>query len=149
MNKYFTLLLLFCGILSHAQQISFTYDGAGNQKTRSLCLTGCTAKKTNVETKEVEALVSEDLQKFFPEDVISYYPNPVKEELYLRWETINDNSVASIKVYDLSGRVIDSYTNLDNTNNQNIFFQRFPKGIYILVLVYNDKEEKSIKIIKE
>lgn len=149
MNKIFTFLLMLCCFLCHSQQISFTYDGAGNQIKRSLCLSGCTAKKANVEPKEIIALKEEDMQKFFPEDVISYYPNPVKEELYLRWETINDISVSSIKVYDLNGRMIESYVNLSNTNNQNVFFQRFPKGIYIVVLVYSNKEEKSIKIIKE
>lgn len=148
MNKILLLTLFLFSIVykTEAQTISFGYDVAGNQTTRSLCLL-CQSKKGD--TKEIVALTDDDLQKFYPEDVISYYPNPVKEELYLKWELINNNYVSSIKVYDLNGRIIDSYGNLDNTNNQNVFFQRFPKGIYIVVLVYSNKEEKSIKIIKE
>lgn len=142
----FTLFLFSIVYKTEAQTISFGYDVAGNQTTRSLCLL-CQSKKGD--TKEIVALTDDNLQKFYPEDVISYYPNPVKEELYLKWELINNNYVSSIKVYDLNGRIIDSYGNLDNTNNQNVFFQRFPKGIYIVVLIYNNKEEKSIKIIKE
>ena len=149
MNKFPLLLILLLFTVfynTQAQTISFDYDTAGNQTTRTLCLL-CQSKKGD--TKEIVALTEEDMQKFYPEDVISYYPNPVKEELYLKWELINDNYVSSIKVYDLNGRMIDSYTNLDNNNNQNVFFQRFPNGIYIVVLVYSNKEEKSIKIIKE
>ena len=149
MNKFLLLLLLLSfGVFNRVQgqTISFGYDAAGNQTTRTLCIS-CTSKKGN--TKEKTALTEEDMQKFYPEDVISYYPNPVKEELYLKWDLINDNHVSSIKVYDLNGRIIDSYDNLLNTNNQNVLFQRFPKGIYIILLVYSNKEEKSIKIIKE
>jgi hypothetical protein len=148
MNKILLLTLFLFSIVykTEAQTISFGYDTAGNQTTRTLCLQ-CQSKKGN--TKEIIALTEEDMQKFYPEDIISYYPNPVKEELYLKWELIDNNYVSSIKVYDLNGRMIDSYDNLYSTNNQNVFFQKFPKGIYIVILIYSNKEEKSIKIIKE
>ncbi|WP_228520933.1 T9SS type A sorting domain-containing protein [Flavobacterium sp. HJJ] len=149
MNKYFTLLLLLTGILCHAQLITFSYDAAGNQIIRKLCISGCTAKKSDTKPKEIEALVPEDMQKFFPEDVISYYPNPVKEELYLKWELIDSNTVTSIKVYNLNGQLVKSYSNLEKENAENIPFQSYPTGIYAVVLFYSNNEQKSIKIIKQ
>ncbi len=138
--------------MSKAQGIiKFTYDAnTGNQLTRELCLlcpppTGKPAR----EIKEIEALTDEDLQKFSPEDVISYYPNPVKEELYLKWELIGDNTVSSIQVFSITGQVLKNYNALDRTNNVNIPFQELSSGIYLVQLNYSKGEPKTIKIIKK
>jgi hypothetical protein len=142
--------LLFCSLFVNAQiqKISFDYDLAGNQIVRRWC-TSCHSKNSNEVPKEVADLKSEDLRKFFPEDVISYYPNPVKEELYLKWELINDNKVVSIQLYSLGGQLVKSYAKLENTDNQTMTFSAYPSGIYSLLLLYTNGEEKSIKIIKE
>ena len=97
MKKLTTLLLFgFCAFSNAQQKINFSYDSAGNQIVRSLCISGCNpAGKSVDEVKEVQALTDEDLLKFSKQDVISYYPNPVKEQLYLKWELINDNKVSS------------------------------------------------------
>ena len=81
-------------------------------------------------------------------DVISYYPNPVKEELYLKWELIEGKTVASVYLYDLNGRVLKNYNHLEKTNNLNIPFFNYPAGTYLVVMVYNDGEQKTIKIVK-
>lgn len=149
MKKLFTFLLMLAGILCHAQdRITFSYDTAGNQIQRKLCL-GCLTSKSTETTKEIIALKEEDLIKFFPEDVISYYPNPVKEELYVKWELIDDNSVTSAQVYGLNGQILQSYSGLEKVNSQSISFQGYPSGVYAVVLVYNSGEQKTIKIIKQ
>ncbi|TRX40892.1 T9SS type A sorting domain-containing protein [Flavobacterium restrictum] len=152
MRNYLLLLFLGFSLFAKAQapsnKLVFEYDGAGNQVKRYLCL-GCpstTGKKAN--PKEIIALKEEDLQKFFQEDVISYYPNPVKEELYLKWELIADKTVTSIYLYDINGRVLKTYDNLDKANNLNILFFNYPTGTYLIVLIYNDGEQKTIKIVK-
>ena len=59
-------MLLLSVTLSNAQdRITFTYDNAGNQIQRSLCLQCTTSKTENVKPKEIIALKEEDLQKFF------------------------------------------------------------------------------------
>lgn len=145
MNKIFTFLLFLCCSISQAQdRITFSYDNAGNQIQRLLCINCLTSKMT----KEIAALEDEDLQKFFPEDLISYYPNPVKEELYLKWELVADKTVTSIYLYAMNGQVLKTYNNLKNGNTLNIPFLEYPTGTYLLVLVYNDGEQKTIKIVK-
>lgn len=148
--KYFTLLILcLFGLQINAQSsIQFSYDNSGNQIERKYCY-GCSAKNSNEIPKEIAELKQEDLQKFFPEDVISYYPNPVKEQLYLKWELINDVKVSSIRVFSLSGQVIKSYDNLEGKNSFVIQFSSLPQNIYSIVLVYTNGDEKPIKIIKE
>lgn len=141
------LILLFSFITNAQQKLTFSYDTAGNQITRTLCLT-CNSKPAK-EIKEIEALVEEDLLKFSEEDVISYYPNPVREELYLTWQITDENYVASIQVFSMTGQLLKQYQASFKTNNQNISFQSYPSGVYAVLLNYNNGEEKNIKIIKQ
>ena len=152
MNKIFTFLLFLCCSISQAQiadRITFSYDDAGNQIQRKLCINCTTSKMSNETTKEITAIEDADLLKFSEQDVISYYPNPVKEELYLQWELIEGNYVSSIQVFGLNGQVLQSFTNLDKKNNQNIAFQSYPTGMYAVILFYKNGEQKSIKIVKK
>lgn len=141
--------LIFC-IVSSAQQnkITFNYDLAGNQISRELCISGCTAKKVK-EIKEIEAIVDEDLEKFFPSDVISYYPNPVKEELYLKWDIIDDNRVSSLVIYGSQGQTLKTFMNIESLETLNISFVEYSSGIYIIALNYKNGNQKTIKIIKQ
>jgi len=150
MRKIITLLFFGICALSNAQQkIIFAYDSAGNQITRTLCISGCSATaKTVEEVKEIEALTDEDLQKFFPEDAISYYPNPVKEELYLKWQFKDNVSVSSIQVFSVTGQLLRTYEPSLRTESQNIGFQNYSAGVYAVILYYSNGDKKSIKIIK-
>ena len=152
MKNYLLLLFVGFSFFANAQnpdKIIFGYDDAGNQINRELCLSAsCTKTGKTAAPKEIKALKEEDLQKFFPEDVISYYPNPVKEELYLKWELVIGKTVSSIDLYDLNGRTLKTYNNLEKANNLNIPFFDYPKGTYLVVLAYNDGEQKTIKIVK-
>ena len=151
MKKIITLIVFGITIFSNAQQkITFNYDSAGNQILRELCLTGCNSlAKPAKEVKEIEALADEDLLKFSQEDVISYYPNPVKEELFIKWELKDDNYVNSIQVFSLTGQLLRSYQPTVRNDSQNIAFQDYPTGIYAVMLYYSNGDQKSIKIIKQ
>lgn len=142
-------LTFFVSFLSNAQtnKIVFQYDQAGNQITRTLCL-NClpTSKK---DTKQTAELTAAELLKFSPTDAISYYPNPVKEELYLEWQILEDQKVTSITVYGINGQVVMTYAGIENVNAQNISFQQYSAGIYVLVLHYTSGDQKTIKIIKQ
>jgi len=149
MKYYITILVLAISIISSAQtKLTFSYDAAGNQTNRVLCI-NCTSKSVKEEIKEIEAVVDEDLEKFSEEDVISYYPNPVKEELYLQWQLTDDNYVTSIQVISISGQILRTYQSSNNDNTINILFQPYPSGIYLVSLNYKSGEEKTIKIIKQ
>lgn len=151
MKKITTIILFAIGVFSHAQQkITFNYDAAGNQILRELCLSGCSQSAKQVkDVKEIEALTDEDLLKFSPEDVILYYPNPVKEELYIQWELKENNYITSIQIFSLTGQSLRSYSPNSNNTSQNIPFQEYPRGVYAVLLYYKNGDQKSIKIIKQ
>jgi Secretion system C-terminal sorting domain len=151
MKKVLFVIILFTSLIGTAQtKLVFEYDAAGNQIKRTLCI-NCptTVGRSSQDFKEIKDLKEEDLQKFFPEDVISYYPNPVKEELFLKWELKDDKRVSEVELYSLSGQLVGAYSKLEENNNFIMSFQQYPQGIYGLVLLYNNGEKKSLKIIKQ
>ncbi len=152
MKKLLLFLFFFALTITSSaqtgQRIKFEYDAAGNQTRRFICL-NCLARIADSAPKEIVALKEEDLLKFSPNDVISYYPNPVREELYLKWELINENKVSSIDVFSINGQRINSYANLEKENAKNIPFQEYPQNTYLVVLNYTSGEQKSITILKQ
>ncbi len=150
MKQLFFLFTLFTISVNAqpGQRIKFDYDTAGNQTRRFICL-NCSARVADSIPKEITELKEEDLLKFSPEDVISYYPNPVREELYLKWDLTNENKVSSIEVFSINGQRFNVYSNLEKENSKNIPFQEYPQGTYLVLLNYANGEEKSITILKQ
>ncbi|OXB06442.1 T9SS type A sorting domain-containing protein [Flavobacterium pectinovorum] len=148
MKKYlFIVLFVLCFSANAQTKLTFSYDAAGNQISRTLCI-NCVSK-TVEEIKEIEAITQDDLFQFSEKDFISYYPNPVKEELYLQWQLINENYITSVQLYSVTGQVLRTYQRNKQENNLTIPFQQYPSGIYIVLMSYKDGGEKSIKIIKQ
>lgn len=152
MKQIFFFLITFLSINIYGQitRLHFYYDNAGNQITRILNFNSqSTRTSENIIPKEVTELKEEDLLKFSQEDVISYYPNPVREELYLKWELTNENKVSSISVLSINSQHIKTFSNLEKENTKNIPFQEYPLGTYLVVLNYTNGEQKSITILKQ
>jgi hypothetical protein len=141
------LVTFFSTAIKAQNKILFEYDAAGNQVKRELCI-NCPASSGKA-AKEIAVLQEEDLQVFNPQDTFSYYPNPVQEQLYLKWEKANQATLTSIHIFSLSGQVMKTLVNLENKNETTLAFQAYPQGVYSVLLVYSDGEEKSIKIIKQ
>ncbi|MEQ3690364.1 MAG: T9SS type A sorting domain-containing protein, partial [Flavobacterium sp.] len=96
-----------------------------------------------------ETIVEEDLIKDTEFEQISYYPNPVREELYVKWANNINNPVTALEVYSLTGQLLRSYTNLKDVEMTSVAFQDYPIGYYNLLLVYADGERKLLKIVKQ
>lgn len=147
---FFIVFTVTSSISAQVDRILFNYDSAGNQIKRKLCI-NCSSsliRTSQEEIKEIVDLKEEDLLKFEVEDLISYYPNPVREELYLKWELVNNN-VSKVEIYSLSGQLIKFFPNLEKENSKIISFQEYPSGTYSVLLSYTNGEQKSITIIKQ
>lgn len=128
-------------------KIFFDYDIAGNQINREYCINCISNTATNKQA--VADIKPEDMQKFNPEDDFSYYPNPVKEELFLKWNNKLETFIISITIFNPSGVLLKSLEKQDNLESQNISFLQYPTGLYIISLGYSNGKKKTIKIIKE
>ncbi|MBE9577421.1 T9SS type A sorting domain-containing protein [Flavobacterium proteolyticum] len=143
--KSFLFLLILFPLFSWGQTVTFTYDVAGNQITRVYNSTG--NKQSSEPIKEFQDLTEKDLKKFFPNDIISYYPNPVRDELFIHWDLIDDNNVNLVEIYGVSGQCLKKVTSF-NENSIILSFIDFPIGTYLVQINYVNGDQKSIKIIK-
>ena len=75
---------------------------------------------------------------------IVIYPNPVVDELKIKQENSPGNIVASVRIRDLSGRLIKELYNKDI-----IPVGEYEKGIYILDISFKDGSSGRYKVIKE
>lgn len=141
-------LILLSGATADAQSLSFSYDSAGNQITRTWCSICPGRNSGGNNPKDAGDITEDDLEKFHPEDIVSYYPNPVQEQLYLKWELTDDKRMSEINLYNINGQLIQSVKNLQNTDHYLFPFQALPEGIYTLNLTYTNGKEEPIKIIK-
>ena len=139
--------LVFTQILQAQNKIRFDYDLSGNQIKRELCL-NCLGKQSK-DLKEISNLKEEDLTKLNEEDNISYYPNPIKEELFIKWEIIDNSTVSNVEVFNINGQLVKSYNNLETLNKLNLPFIKEPAGTYIISLKYSNGEKKGFKIVKK
>jgi hypothetical protein len=79
---------------------------------------------------------------------ITFWPNPVKSSLNITASEISFSKDVQVSVYDMVGREILSFKDLEITNNLNLDMSSLSKGIYILNL--NDGAQSIQKrIIKE
>ena len=149
MKKKILLLVLLFGMCTYAQNVTkilFEYDAAGNQVRRELCINCPLSSGRQAAATET---VTTQPQKFLPEDRLSYYPNPVKEVLTIQWGEADNGHIQKILIYTIDGRQMSSVTNLKAVDRQTIPFLDFPSGVYIVVVQFDNKEQESVKIIKQ
>lgn len=142
-NSLIFLLHFLLSISSNAQsKINFTFDSSGNQINRVVVL----ARAENTVYKSAENLTPLDYSKI---GKILYYPNPVKDELYLSWVNENNNPIENIIVYNINGQLIKSYVDLKSIENTTVDFQSCSEGLYSVKVSYQNGEEEVLKIIKK
>lgn len=149
--KNFLTIVLFLSIIelcSAQTRVKFDYDSAGNQKRRYVCI-NCSAREvTNDTITNADRVASQDV-KLDDLDNVSYYPNPVQEELNINWINHDNKSLSTIEVSTLSGQVLSNYSNLNELNSTIVPFSGYSQGYYNVVLIFADGSKKSIKIVKK
>lgn len=148
MKKLFAFGILLFGSICYAQdsRYDFVYDTAGNQITanRFIYISAYLEPAEGKTSSE-----KEDYVKFYEEDTFSYYPNPVSEELNLKWENRADEIISTFRVFSPSGALLKEYTVLENERQYIIPFKDYPQGFYIVQVGYTNGSVKSITIVKK
>ena len=136
MKKTLLLLSFMCVISLYSQDtppLSFQYDASGNQILSDLLCINCPE----------EAAAKQTLEK------ITWYPNPVEQELHLTWENTEAARVTAITLYTLNGKQLTSFKNLNPETTLSLPFGPYPAGLYIVELTSSKGEKKSLKILKK
>jgi hypothetical protein len=107
-----------------------------------LKLTSTNPTNTNYQTPyqfNITTTLSADDTSF---ESFVFYPNPVKDILHL------DNiSLSKASVYSILGQLIEAKS-FENTTSNALDLSSLESGIYLIVLE-NDSQQKTIKVIKE
>ncbi len=125
--------------------ITFDYDTAGNQYQRRIIYIASGVYK-NAED------IAIDSTKLIKSDIyldVSYFPNPVKEELFLKWTNTETVYVKSLQLYNMAGQLLKKVKDLNRIDEVAFSFQPYPQGFYNLMLVYSNDERKTLKIVKQ
>lgn len=140
-NPLLFLFLLCFQVNSMAQKITFEYDSMGSQINRTYDPSG--SRLSQQQAKDYDELVANDFQKFFSEDIISYYPNPVKDELFLKWEVLNNDVIDNITIYNINGLLVKEIKFIKE-NKTIISFQNFNSGTFLVNLNFTSGDRKSV-----
>ena len=146
MYKLYLTLIMLTGYLGQAQTLSFDYDQAGNQILRELICISCdspSARPGNTIVEKSDFIQSDAYQE------VSYFPNPVQQELHVKWSLTEDLHVISLEVYSMTGQLVSTKKDLDKSDSTVIAFQGVSQGIYNVILNYNNGEKKILKVIKK
>lgn len=153
MKPIFMLIIIMMGYCGYSQnKLSFTYDAAGNQTQRELICVSCTTPAARPGPSGVDAQTENEEEKLTQSaeyEEISYYPNPVQEQLYIKWYSNENVYVTSLQVYAMSGQLITTQNNLNSKNTAIVEFQNVTEGMYNVILIYNNGETKILKVIKK
>jgi hypothetical protein len=135
------LITLFFGgeELCFPQNYSYGYDASGNRVSRTVQLLKYTGSG---DEKDKAAEYSEKL-----EDLEIYlYPNPTRGEIRVRLKNLDEAKPSVIYLYDNSGRLLNTRTNLQEINLFDL--SGFSRGIYLLKIIAGEQKTEW-KIIKE
>lgn len=76
---------------------------------------------------------------------VNIYPNPSNGTIVLNY-TLKQNDIAEIKMYDLTGKLVEKHE-LDASKNELQINTNLNNGIYLYQVIVNDKVVKSDKLV--
>ncbi len=143
------LTILFVCKVSSQQKLQFNYDGSGNQVLRDWVCLNCSSieQEDPIKIDSIQSIseASEDATDKFS---LVAYPNPVTDILQVNWIQNPKQQPEKMALYSIDNRQLANYQITKNNGSQNIGFNSFPAGIYVLMVIFQDGNTQVIKIIK-
>lgn len=110
----------------------------------SYILAGTSAEELGKEHWKIVKLLDSDVQNLIDKKDIQIYPNPVKDYCYV--EIGLDFEQADIKLYDMTGRLVQSITTKNRVTKLNT--ASLTQGVYVVTTTAQNKKLNA-KIIKQ
>lgn len=148
-------VILCCITKAQAQnpELSFDYDAAGNQITRTWICVNCTTPYaySSFFTKQQGVVVfqgstpvnaSEDRK-------LTAYPNPLVETLNLKWENPK-YPIKAVDVSTINGTRVYSqtYSTVDEQMQVTVPFGKQIPGMYLVRVTYSDGKQEVVRVVK-
>lgn len=149
MKHLLAFILLCMSLFSFSQNegvLEFRYDAAGNQIIRKYITIN--SKNSNVANEKDLTSTNEIVLLNSEFSGIKYYPNPVKEALYIEWNLEEGVFINVMQLVDFNGRIIKNIENLKTSKNTSVDFTDLPTGLYNVILIDSTNTTKVLKIIR-
>lgn len=146
-------IILCCLTKVKAQELSFDYDAAGNQTTRTWICVNCTTPFVSAPffaqqlgTVVIKASVPVNASE---ERKLTAYPNPLVETLNLKWENPK-YPIKSVDISTINGTRVFSqnYPVVEEQNQVSVSFGRQIPGMYLVRVTYSDGKQEVVRVIK-
>ncbi len=124
--------------------IYFNHDTAGNQIKRYFDSSKSSKLEVVVENEaeEIEEEIKNNSQ-------LSYYPNPIENELTITWTKSINSTINVIQIFNTNGKLIKNYNPSKNKREVTLPFQNIASGVYIIHVMFSNGKQDSFKIIKK
>lgn len=151
------ILISLCVITFHIRSFSqshikFDYDSAGNRITRIIKIPEAktVSDSSNFTLTDNDTRLNEmELQYKYEEfntTKVKVFPNPVDQELLIRFESFDQSDEIYYNLYSSSGILMEK--RIVDSDFISISFHKYPSGVYIIKLV-NKIKSLDYKIIKK
>jgi hypothetical protein len=150
MKKLLLLSLLLQSLAGFAQEerLQFQYDAAGNQIVSRLVCINCPedpgAGGGEAPVDNTPIVLSEKTL-----NQLTYFPNPVSQELTLLWKNNPHRRITSISVYTLGGKRALYASPLNLQESLVLSFSALASGVYEVVALTSDGKTEAFKILKK
>lgn len=139
--------LVFIGLAffiqtNFSQNVSYTYDAAGNRTGRSIAATQRSSDQPVEKVAKATTSISDTLADFS----VKIYPNPTEGKVRIDINNLPVGEKANLNLYNVSGHLIVSKKNVTSSTEINIHGHH--KGVYILKVIAG-KQQKEWKIVKK
>ena len=148
MKKLLLLSLLLQSLAGFAQEerLQLQYDAAGNQIVSQLVCINCPEDPGGGEAPvdNTPIVLSEKTL-----NQLTYFPNPVSQELTLLWKNNPHRRITSVSVYTLGGKRALYASPLNLQESLVLSFSALASGVYEVVALTSDGKTEAFKILKK
>ena len=79
---------------------------------------------------------------------LSIYPNPVKDELFIKVSPQLSSKIESLKIYTIEGKLVESRNNLKATNGEiEVNISGLRSSLYFMTITSEDAQQATFKIL--
>lgn len=137
-------ILFLLSMATYGQnKLLLSYDASGNQTGRLYCEGNCFIKSKNpVDEESEEIKIAETI-----DESIVMYPNPTSGILNLQWGNDLTGKLENFQIYNQLGALLYERS-LQNESSTSLDFGRYPSGIYLVRISFQDRSSLTRQIIK-
>ena len=132
-------------------ELSFDYDAAGNQITRTWICVNCSTFTQPMFAQQLGTVVikASTTVNTSEERKLTAYPNPLVETLNLKWENPK-YPIKSVDISTINGTRVYSqnYPVVEEQNQVSVPFSKQIPGMYLVRVTYSDGKQEVVRVVK-